>query len=422
MTQPFPALPNSVHRFEKDGKVVFINGDIPAWIVTDAVGDLIISMIDGQRTVDDIISLIEYRPDEGGIEPVSARHFIQKILESGILEKRPTHPIYQKTPLHNVHLSLSEGCNLRCQYCYARQRIENSAKLTLNEYRKIIERISSAFSDVTFTLTGGEPLLNHDWAAIAQAVKNAGCRAFLLTNGTLIDEHNIDSIATLIDLVTLSIDGSEAAIHAQTRGDNLNKVEQAIRLLESHGVEYSISMTVTRKNIDDVARMAKKYGSRLNYAPLFPTGGDTDSLTISGEEYYKALSEAHGVEPLSFCREAIGRARQTPALKCSIGDGSLSISATGDIYPCQLLHDHSLKAGNVRDDDVVNIIHSSKILDTLAAMTVDTIEGCNTCAFRYFCGGACRARAFYETGQLGHSSPFCIYEQRAFLDGLIRFS
>ena len=52
-------------------------------------------------------------------------------------------------------------------------------------------------------------------------------------------------------------------------------------------------------------------------------------------------------------------------------------------------------------------------------MTVDNIEGCSTCAIKYICGGACRARSFHEGGDIMSSSPFCEYEKEAFIDGII---
>ncbi len=423
MNQPLPSLPASVKCFEAGDKIVYINGDIPAWIVTDRIGQLVLSLFDGQRTAADIVDIVKFSEGDGGLDPEAALAFIDRVVESRLLETRPTPPVYQRGPMRNVHLSLSEGCNLQCRYCYARQRVETSDNaLTIDDYRLIISRLAEEYGNITFTLTGGEPLLNPDWADVARAVKDAGCRAFLLTNGTLINESNIDDIAALFDLVTLSIDGSTTDIHARTRGDNLEKVLRAIYLLQSHEVDYTLSMTVTRANIDDVADMAALYGSRLSFAPLFPTGSQTDALSITGDEYYEALASATKVEPLSFSTEAIARAAFDPALKCSIGDGSLSISATGDIYPCQLLHTESLCVGNVRDGDIIDTIRASQIFVKLAAMTVDTIEGCRDCAFRYFCGGACRARAFYETGKIGIASPFCIYEQRAFLDALVRLS
>jgi MoaA/NifB/PqqE/SkfB family radical SAM enzyme len=46
------------------------------------------------------------------------------------------------------------------------------------------------------------------------------------------------------------------------------------------------------------------------------------------------------------------------------------------------------------------------------------IEGCNRCDIRYICGGACRARAFFEKGEINKPDDFCEYEKLAYINGL----
>lgn len=102
-----------------------------------------------------------------------------------------------------------------------------------------------------------------------------------------------------------------------------------------------------------------------------------------------------------------------------MGDGEISISATGDVYPCQLLHDEKFYAGNIREKSIVEIYNTSKNLKYCKDLTVNEIEGCKTCAFKYICGGACRARSFFEVGDIAKSGDFCVYEKSALLDGII---
>ena len=51
---------------------------------------------------------------------------------------------------------------------------------------------------------------------------------------------------------------------------------------------------------------------------------------------------------------------------------------------------------------------------------MDSIAKCKECAIRYICGGACRARGYYETGDVAASGDFCSYELNAFLDGIVK--
>jgi sulfatase maturation enzyme AslB (radical SAM superfamily) len=50
---------------------------------------------------------------------------------------------------------------------------------------------------------------------------------------------------------------------------------------------------------------------------------------------------------------------------------------------------------------------------------VDNIAGCAECFLKYVCGGACRARAFHECGDITQAGKFCEYEKSAYVDGLL---
>ena len=237
----------------------------------------------------------------------------------------------------------------------------------------------------------------------------------------MINEKNIDFIKQNFDLVTLSIDGPTRESHMLTRGDNFDAVMRTVDLLEKHEVSFTLSMTVTRLNIDQVEPMAKRFGSRLNFAPLFPVSDlANDELSITGEQYYQALSQAFGVEPLSYCEASLDMSKQLKNRKCAIGDNEISISATGDVYPCQLLHMEQFLAGNVHEHSIVDIYRNSEALKRCASLDVDNIEKCRDCVIRYICGGACRARGFYETGDIASTGDFCHYEKEAFLDGITK--
>ena len=295
------------------------------------------------------------------------------------------------------------------------------APLTVDEYRHIIDDLCSLSSNITFTITGGEPLLNPHWKDIAEHIKQRQCELFLLSNGLLINDKNIDFIKQHFDLVTLSIDGPTPATHSLTRGDNFHKVMRAVELLDKNEIDYTLSMTVTRLNIDQVEPMSKKFGSRLNFAPLFPVSDlANDELSITGEQYYWALTNAFGVNPLSYCESSLDMSRQHKNVKCAIGDNEISISPTGDVYPCQLLHNEHFFAGNVHEKSVIDIYRNSEALKRCASLSVDNIGKCRRCAIRYICGGACRARGFYETGDIARTGDFCQYELNAFIDGIAK--
>lgn len=413
-------LPSEVKIFHHNTKVIFINPKIPTWFVTNELGKMIVSLFDGTNTIQDVVDTAAVVLGENLRNQL--RTFCDNIVDSGIFENRPRPQPKRDRSVHCVHLSMSSVCNLHCKYCYAAERTESKyPAMTLNDYINVIDALCEMSLNITFTITGGEPLLNPLWLPVAEYIKNKGCKLFLLSNGLLINEDNISQIKILFDLVTISIDGATREAHSRTRGDNFNNVMNTILLLDAHKINYTLSMTVTSLNIEQVEPMAQRFGARLNFAPLFPISTYAhDKLSITGREYYQALSSAFGVNPLSYCESSLDGSRFCQNHKCAIGDNEISISATGDVYPCQLLHMKKFLAGNIHEQSIKDIVQNSAVLRMCSQLDVDKIEKCKECAIRYICGGSCRARGFYETGALDKMGDFCEYEFSAFLDGITK--
>ncbi|MCD8287569.1 MAG: radical SAM protein [Porphyromonadaceae bacterium] len=390
-------------------------------MVTNAIGEYVLELCDGKRSHSEIVNTFcelygeEFR--EG------ADSFLLHAKESDIFVDNRVSGTPDKRTLSLVQLSISSACNLNCIYCYATARKESRyPKMTLDDYKRVIDGICKINPNVSFTLTGGEPLLNKECFAIAAYIREKNCDVDILTNGTFINEDNILQIKKLFYRVTISADGSTPELAELFRGKNqYPRITRAIQLLEKHDINYTISMVVNRKNIHDVENMARKYGGHLNYQPLFKAGSAiSGDLGISGIEYYEALSKAHGVNPLSYCESSLDEAKVCKNCKCAIADGEISISETGDVYPCQLLHYPEFVAGNIHETPIEVIYREGKSLMECRKLTVDNIEGCKDCFLRYVCGGACRARAYHERGSIKVAGDFCEYEKRAFVDGIFK--
>ena len=105
-------------------------------------------------------------------------------------------------------------------------------------------------------------------------------------------------------------------------------------------------------------------------------------------------------------------------MKCAIGDAEISISDTGDVYPCHLLHLPQFLAGNIKEQQLESIYQNSEVLKMCRKLTVLNLKGCRKCDIKFICGGTCRARAFYENNRIDASGDFCGYEKLAYINGI----
>ena len=421
-------LADSVFYTERCGKHLFLQPSVPDWLVVNQNGAILLSRCDGSATLSEITAS---NSAFGSILP-QVEALFSEALNRGILVDStsdsngspetapPAEPRLNKPVLGSVYIKLTNQCNLHCNYCYA-QSGKPSDVLSLGDLESIAKDVALISRTVEYVLSGGEPLLNPLALDFAEMVKKSGNTVHILTNGTLIDEKNAERISKFADMVKISLDGSSEDVHSLTRGkNNLEKVIRAIDLLINLKANVIVAMTVTRTNRSDIPNMVSRFGSRLALQPLFKAGRgqDKDDLSLTGLEYYEALASVDGVAPMGMIANTLESIRGRGVKRCALAEREISISETGDVYPCQLLHAEEFKAGNIREISLAEIYYESPVFNRLRGITVDTLGKCSTCQLRYICGGACRARDFYEVGSIEEVGEFCEYEREAFINGI----
>jgi len=122
-----------------------------------------------------------------------------------------------------ISLFLTYKCNLRCLMCgqWGQNGAFNEFDNALLKQRLSLDDIQAIIDDVKFfkpniTLFGGEPMLYPDWLQIVEAVKRAGLRCNIVTNGTLVQNYAKEIIKSGLDEIIFSLDGPED-IHDRIR-------------------------------------------------------------------------------------------------------------------------------------------------------------------------------------------------------------
>jgi radical SAM protein with 4Fe4S-binding SPASM domain len=418
-------LADGVVYAEREGKHLFLQPATPDWMVVNQNGAILLSRCDGS-TLDEVLGNARESVWE------QARALFAEALARGLLvdlsaspqgnELQMVHSLQRKNPqpLSMVHLKLTNECNLHCSYCYAESG-RGTAVLSCGELETIAREVAVISPSVAYALSGGEPLLHPSALDFAETVQAAGNEVHLLTNGTLINEANVKRVGAAADMVKISLDGVSGPMHASTRGGgNFARVTRAIELLLGCGANVIVAMTVTRMNCGDIPAMVARYGSRLALQPLFKAGRGSaaNDLALTGLEYYRALAAVDGVAPMGAFDAKLKSLRGRGVRRCAMAEREISIAETGDVYPCQLLHEERFCAGNVRQRPLGEIYADSPVFARMREISVDTLAKCTSCAVRYLCGGACRARDLFETGSEEWVGEFCAYEREALLNGI----
>jgi len=308
--------------------------------------------------------------------------------------------------LQSLYLHLTDRCNLHCRYCYnAEYRQESGAQprkeLTDAEVFDVIDQ-AVVLGVKSFTISGGEPLLRPSCLEIGQYIrKKKGCFAELLTNGTLLDRVDSDTLFDSYDQVVVSLDSHHADINDMMRGQGTYRMiyDNVKSLCARHPSRIALRPVVHKRNISELEQFIRfavsEFGIRnVRFSLLTPRVSNEPlvSMLCVGKEEYVQLLSVHsrildemdmGVQPEDLCVDK----------GCGAGGSLLSIGASGEVFPCQAMHSEAFLAGNIRDDSLQEIGESSSILKAMRSIRPTMIEGCKDCSLVSICGGGCRANA-----------------------------
>jgi MoaA/NifB/PqqE/SkfB family radical SAM enzyme len=262
-----------------------------------------------------------------------------------------------------VTLYLSERCNSRCVTCdYWRN---GRTDMDLAAVTRLLPDLAQLQTQVAL-ISGGEPLLNAEWAEIAQLLRANGLKLWLLTSGLSLAKH-ARRAAQLFDAITVSLDGTNRETYLAIRGVNaFDKVCAGVRAAATAGAPLGVRVTVQRANYRQLAQfvnLARELGAQqLSFVAVDVTNphafGRLDDFSsnlalqpddlpvleqiIDGMVRDRAADFRSGLiadSPRRLRRmhqyfSAVCGLAAYPPVRCNVFDYSAVIGATGRVSPC----------------------------------------------------------------------------------------
>ncbi len=340
--------------------------------------------------------------------------------------------------------NLIRRCNLNCKHCYALSTdTDFIGELSTGKVFSVMDDLKQ-FGVPVLILSGGEPLLRPDIFEISCHAKAMGFYVGLSTNGTLITERNIESIAGVgYDYVGISLDGiGETHDKFRRREGAFAASMNGLRLCRQEGIKVGIRFTMTLDNaseLPDLITLAedegvdKIYLSHLNYAGRGNTNRASDAAHASTrwamnqmfnaswdyeqrgtpKEFVTGNNDADGVFLLHWARRHFPD--QADAIEAKLGQWGgnstgvniANIDNLGNVHPDTMWWNHNL--GNVNERPFSEIWNdlSDPIMAGLRK-TPRQIKGrCGECRHFDICGGNTRVRADQITGDPWAEDPAC---------------
>lgn len=289
----------------------------------------------------------------------------------------------------SVDIAVTNRCNLKCTHCCVDADFANLMDpMDTYTLKDVIKKVVTC-RPKRICLTGGEPLIRKDFFEILTYLRDLyEGEIRIMTNGTLINQENVEMLVACANAIDISIDGVNEETCSNIRGKGVFKrVVDSIHLLKAHHFnKISLSMVLTKENYrlrDQFQALNDQLGTRGITRAFSPIGrGDDNKSSLQPKE-----------EEALFEEERMKKVTQDDIHVCMCGAlfKEFYINYEGNIYPCGLMEKDEYCVGNILNvDNFSNFLAEGAFKVSVGysnwqRLQPDQHEKCKDCDVNLFC-------------------------------------
>ena len=331
-----------------------------------------------------------------------------------------------------VVFEVTDSCNQRCKFCYNHWKgVGCPAEPAAPDFRlayRTIKRFLRQASVGSISLSGGEPTLMPRLHDLALRARFSGSDVKLLTNGTLLNENDVEIMSHIgVSSVQIPILAAEASLHDYTTGleGSWEKAVSSARIVNSVKKDWLTPVLIVSKLnshcVEDTLRFYQtEFGTSRVMVNRFNIGGlglhNNSELSLSTDELKdvfmridKVAGELEIVVYSGVCTPmCVLNPDNYPNIRfshCSndLSTRPLTINYKGEVRFCN----HSPRVlGNIYEKTIGAIVTDAQTEGYFN--TIPTY--CKSCSLWKRCRGGCRAASEQLYGTFDKVDPI-IYNQ-----------
>jgi len=364
-------------------KVILANRQTGQWIrISKEVYDILDLGINNNLSIDELELNLYDDEDKRYI-----RELYKKLCYIGIIEDENNKQVLKnKIALFEI----THRCNLRCIHCCADADgvISDKKDLTTEESERVLDKLIE-WNPERIMLSGGEPMLRKDFTELLIYLKKHYKGEIMVsTNGTLINDKNVNILAKCAYQIDISLDGIDEKTCSLVRGPGVfDKVMNSVKLLRNIDFKnISLSMVFGDKNDylkDEFIELNELLGTRPILRQFEQIGRGIGSKNVFSNkkttESYLTDSFLNGKFYKIFnCRS------------CTAGKREFFVTYNGDVYPCQSFKDIDYRICNITDINKLSDIQNykdkyKKVYEKLDEFIPERFFNCKNCKVNLFC-------------------------------------
>jgi selenobiotic family peptide radical SAM maturase len=313
-------------------------------------------------------------------------------------------------------LQVTNTCNLHCRHCYDRSR---RADMTVAQAAHVLDELERFcqrhWTEAHIDFTGGNPVLHRHFHEMYQEAVRRGYAVPIV--GNPVPREQLDALCRIKPpaVYQVSLEGRRTHNDWVRGAGSYDRAMAFLGMLREAGVESSVMLTATGKNLGEILPLAALLEGRTNgfsFARL-SRSGEGAALDQPDPARYRAFLQRYvekaARSPISTFKEnlinlTLAESGQDLFEGCTgVGCGAafnfLAVLPDGGVYACRKFP--SL-IGNIYEQSLEEIYYSTE-----AARYRRGMRTCDGCPIRHACGG-CMAVAQRPTEDISAAyDHFC---------------
>ena len=356
-----------------------------------------------------------------GKEPLEEDAECLRILEECGFFKETETPVMQRRKPVQVTLFPTDGCSLRCRYCYAGAEKKRHV-LSVEAGKAAIDMVAENAAeqkckDFVVAFHGnGEPFFAFDRVQeLCEYAHEAGERTGITprltvaTNGVL-NEKQLDWLIAWFDGANISFDGLEELQNRQRPmadgSGSFPYVHRTLKRLNDSGKQFGIRSTLTASSVEklpEIAAFVLENYPRCNPLHVEPaweagrslkTGERTPHAELFIQKFLEAEALLEGKMRLVF---SAARAEHRGLSFCAVSSDSFVVTSEGLVTSCYEVAEMSDPRSaryiyGAYDPETKKYVFDEEKRSDLHTLTVDNMPHCRNCFCKYQCCGDCAAK------------------------------
>lgn len=285
----------------------------------------------------------------------------------------------------NIFFHILTACNLSCRHCYINKAQHGVETLSREQIEKWMTLFVDPGKKTNIIFLGGEPTLHADLPFTIKKAKELGFFVTVDSNGYLF--HNLLEKTTpeLLDFLSFSLDGPDAATNDPIRGNGVFEVCVAnIQRAVAKGFNVSVIYTVSKENLHALAAMAPllvKLKVKKFFIQVIGLRGNSakenreDTMQVSREQWraiVPLVARQVAEKGIHVTYPQVFLAPEEKFVCAGNVAENFFIFPNGRVYQCPLCEDHPINAYRIEGDLLVK----NEGLTEASFFQLDIAEGC----------------------------------------------